>query len=296
MVFNSELRERLNPFDTLDVLQRSFTYTPMQYHFKDNIPEKCLNPTAKPFIPKNHHSPSKWPHNLADRKSVPNNNEQRTTGVNFNSNIMLLNATPNAHDLSTLTISEVDPREKVQIFLYFTIYCYVFSMYLYICIHTPPSRIRSINNSHCITFTRMSNINDKNMDPYKLLKSIKVSNINHLIIGQVNIDSLRNKIEAFKLIMNINVDILVVTESKLDETFPKKQFCFNGYAPPFRLDRTINGGGVIIYVREDIPSKELTEHPYPINFKGIIFEINLKKKNGSYLVVSILTRIIFSIL
>ena len=99
-------------------------------------------------------------HNLADRKSVPNNNE--LTGVNFNSNIMLLNATPNAHDILTLTISEVG----------------------------------SINHSHCITFTGMPNIYDKNMDPYKLLKSIKVSNINHLIIGQLDINSLRNKIEA----------------------------------------------------------------------------------------------------
>ena len=64
----------------------------------------------------------------------------------------------------------------------------------------------------------------------------------------------------------------------MDETFPKKKFCFNGYAPPFRLDRTKNGGRVIIYIREDIPSKELTEHPYPINFEGIVFEINLKKR------------------
>ena len=66
---------------------------------------------------------------------------------------------------------EVDTREKVQIFLYFTIFCYVLSMYLYICIHTPPLTIGSINNSHRITFSGMSNINDKNMVPYKLLKS-----------------------------------------------------------------------------------------------------------------------------
>ena len=77
--------------------------------------------------------------------------------------------------------------------------------------------------------------------------------------------------------MNGNLDILIVTESKFP-TFPKKQFYINGYAPPFRFDHTKNSGGVIIYVREDIPSKELTDHLSPINFEGIFFEINLKKR------------------
>ena len=57
--------------------------------------------------------------------------------------------------------------------------------------------------------------------------------------------------------MKGNLDILIITETKLDETFPKIQFCIDGYAPPFRVDRTKNGGGFIIYVREDIPGKEL---------------------------------------
>ena len=104
--------------------------------------------------------------------------------------------------------------------------------------HTPFSTIGSIHDSHCIAFTGIPNINVKNLDPYKILKSIKVSNINRLIIGQLNINSLRNKMEALKLIMTGNLDILIITESKLDETFPKKQFCIKGYAPPFRAGRT----------------------------------------------------------
>ena len=112
----------------------------------------------------------------------------------------------------------------------------------------------------------------------EILKSLKVSNINRLIIGQLNINSLRNKIEALKLIMMHNIDILIITETKLDETFPKVQFHIDGYAPPFRVDRSKNGGGVIIYVREDIPSKVLTEHPSLINLEGIFFEINLKNR------------------
>ena len=75
-----------------------------------------------------------------------------------------------------------------------------------------------------------------------------------------------------------NIDILIITETKLDKTFPEAQFHIDGYAPPFRMDRNKNGGGVIIYVREDIPARELVEHPSPKNFEGTFFEINLKNR------------------
>ena len=155
---------------------------------------------------------------------------------------------------------------------------------------TTTKSIQSIHDSFNIENISISSINDnpqqmgnnslnkENTDPYKLLKSIKISNINRLIIGQLNINSLRNKFEALKLIMKGNLDILIITETKLDETFPKIQFCIDGYAPPFRVDRTKYGGGVIIYVREDIPSKKLVDHTPHINFEGIFFEINLKNR------------------
>ena len=46
--------------------------------------------------------------------------------------ILVLNTTPNSHDILTPAFSEVDPRDKIQLFLYFTLFCYVISMYLYI--------------------------------------------------------------------------------------------------------------------------------------------------------------------
>ena len=114
-------------------------------------------------------------------------------------------------------------------------------------------------------------------DPYKTLKGMRVSNVNRLIIGQLNINSFRNKFEALKVIIQGNLDILIITESKLDDSFPTNQFIIEGYSPPFRVDRNKNGGGVIIYVREDIPSRELKNHRPTSNFEGIFFEINLKK-------------------
>ena len=54
-----------------------------------------------------------------------------------------------------------------------------------------------------------------------------------------------------------HIVVLVVTETKLDDSFPTSQFLVKGFAEPFRLDRNRNGGGVMIYIRDDIPSRHL---------------------------------------
>ena len=41
------------------------------------------------------------------------------------------------------------------------------------------------------------------------------------------------------------IDILVLTETKLDDTFPTTQFLVNGFSEPYRLNRNRNGEGLI---------------------------------------------------
>ena len=98
-----------------------------------------------------------------------------------------------------------------------------------------------------------------------------------MVIGHLNINSLRNKFESLKLLVRGNIDILVITESKLDNTFPSQQFAIEGYSLPYRLDKNAASGGVIIYVREDIPSRELSFVNGNYNIEGIFIEINLRK-------------------
>ena len=172
----------------------------------------------------------------------------------------------NPHAKSFISVTQDDEMgAKV---VYFNIFCYILSMNLYVCMCTSLPAIRSMRGSH--------ELSDNN-DPYHALRGIRVSNVDRLIIGQLNINSLGNKFEALKLIVKGNLDIFIITESKLDDTFPVNQFIIDGFSPPFRADRNKNGGGVIIYVRDDIPSRELKAHPPTINLKGIFFEINLKK-------------------
>ena len=50
-----------------------------------------------------------------------------------------------------------------------------------------------------------------------------------------------------------------------------------GYNQPFRRDRNINGGGILIYVKEGILSGELKMTPIVEHLEGIFHEINIRK-------------------
>ena len=111
-----------------------------------------------------------------------------------------------------------------------------------------------------------------------ILKTLRIKNLNRIILGHININSLRNKFDQLKEFVMGKIDILIISETKLDQTFPTGQFLMHGYSDPFRLDRTAHGGGILIFIREDIPSKLLTTHSIPKDIECILFEINLHGK------------------
>ena len=61
---------------------------------------------------------------------------------------------------------------------------------------------------------------------------------------------MRNKFEPLSTMISGNINILMISETKFDETFPAAQ----GYCMPFRFDRKRNGGGIMLHIREDILS------------------------------------------
>ena len=60
-----------------------------------------------------------------------------------------------------------------------------------------------------------------------------------------------------------------------DASFPANQFLIEGYSTLYRLDRTIHGGRLLPYVREDIPSKLLISS---FSIEGLFIDIHLKKR------------------
>ena len=101
--------------------------------------------------------------------------------------------------------------------------------------------------------------------------------MNRLLIDNLSINSISNNFDQLKFLVRGKVDILVITETKLDSTFPTSQFLIESYSEPYRFDRNRNGGGVLIYVPEDIQSKPLMGHKLPHDIEGIFVELNLRK-------------------
>ena len=77
------------------------------------------------------------------------------------------------------------------------------------------------------------------------LKSLRIANLNRVIIAQININSIRNKFDALVSGIRGNVDILITSETKIDDSSPTRQFLINGYTAPHRLDRNSIGGGIL---------------------------------------------------
>ena len=69
----------------------------------------------------------------------------------------------------------------------------------------------------------------------------------------------------------------MVSETKLDDTFPTSQFLMQGYSTPFRKNRTSKGGGILLCVREDIPCKIIKTETDAYH-EAFFIEINFRKK------------------
>ena len=97
--------------------------------------------------------------------------------------------------------------------------------------------------------------------------------MNRLLRVNLNINSISNTLDQLKRFVWGKIDILVITETKFDSTFPTAQFMIEGY----RFDRNRNGVGVLIYVWEDIPGKPLMDLKLPHDTEWIFVELSLRK-------------------
>ena len=109
-----------------------------------------------------------------------------------------------------------------------------------------------------------------------ILKTVKNENRNKLVFAHLNINSIRNKFDFLRDQIKGNIDVLMVSETKLDASFPIGNFIIDGFSTPYRLDRNAKGGGIMLYVREDIPSNLLATENSPL--EGLYIELNLKNK------------------
>ena len=67
----------------------------------------------------------------------------------------------------------------------------------------------------------------------------------------------------------------MISEIKLDDSFPSAQFLLDEFLKPYRLDRCPNGGGILLYIMNDIPARPLSNSN---KTESIFAEINFRKK------------------
>ena len=67
----------------------------------------------------------------------------------------------------------------------------------------------------------------------------------------MNLNFIRNKFEFLTEQVKGKMDILMISETKSDESFPQRNFSVNGFSSSYRLDRNSKTEGIMLCVRED---------------------------------------------
>ena len=62
------------------------------------------------------------------------------------------------------------------------------------------------------------------------IRDVRKINLKRIILGHLNINSIRNKFNKLADQIKGNVDIMVISETKLDDSFPNGQFKIRGHA------------------------------------------------------------------
>lgn len=70
------------------------------------------------------------------------------------------------------------------------------------------------------------------------------------------------------------MDILLIFETKLDDTFPKAQFNIDGFCKLYRHECCSNGRNILLYIRDDIPSRLLIDYKVQDGDVCLFAEIN----------------------
>ena len=84
------------------------------------------------------------------------------------------------------------------------------------------------------------------------LKLIRKINLSRFIFAHINITFIRSKLEMLAEKVKRNADVVVISETKLDDVIPIDQFTREGFSKPFRIDRSANGNEIMLFIREKV--------------------------------------------
>ena len=97
------------------------------------------------------------------------------------------------------------------------------------------------------------------------LQNILKDNLNNLIFAHLNINPIRNKFDSLVDIIKENIDILMISETEVDDSFPNGQLNLNR-----------NDGGIMLSIRNNISAKVVSTDDRPI--KSFYVELSFRKE------------------
>ena len=110
-----------------------------------------------------------------------------------------------------------------------------------------------------------------------VLRHLLLDHLQQIIIGHLNINSIRSKFDLMKTMLTRNIDILMITETKLDDSFLASQLEIDDFNTPFRLDRNKDGGGILLCICSYIVASKLSNYIFSNDIEVFFIEINIKR-------------------
>ena len=104
-------------------------------------------------------------------------------------------------------------------------------------------------------------------------KNINFSNLFLFLEFQI----LKSKFEMLRKIAKDKLGILLISDTKVNPSFPSSQFEIVGFSSTFQFDRNTSGG-IMLFVQREISSKLLSKYKPNGSFENIFIEIKLRSK------------------
>ena len=93
-----------------------------------------------------------------------------------------------------------------------------------------------------------------------LMRKFKYSHPKNFIMSHYNVNSIRWKFVEVREILDLElVDFFGISETKLSPNF-FNDFNVPNYSKPYRQDRNENGGGIMVYIKDSLPHRLLSDH------------------------------------
>ena len=110
------------------------------------------------------------------------------------------------------------------------------------------------------------------------LQTFCIKQPSNVIIGHLNINSIRNKFELLSFLIDGKVDIFLISETKIDRTFATSQFLMSGYSNVYRLDQNDKGEGIMLFATGNLTTFPVSGFCVPEKTEIFCVELNLRKQ------------------